>query len=89
MVRDTQSAPGAGGGTFLNLGSSAFNAFGNLIFDAQLSGTSDGSTEGEGVCIRIGTTIDESMCCIEIERLILCVVEFDPGVSSGKITASF
>ena len=51
--------------------------------------SSDGGAEGEGVCIRIGTTIEESMCCIEIERLILCVVEFDPGVSSGKVTASF
>ena len=51
--------------------------------------TSDGSSKGEGVCIRIGAAIDESMGCIEIERLTLYVVEFDPGVSSGEVCASF
>jgi hypothetical protein len=45
--------------------------------------------KGEGKCIRIGTTIDEGMCRVEIERLVLCVVELDPGVSSGKVATGF
>ena len=49
---------------------------------------SDRGGEGENIEICVGATVDIGVGRIEIVGLILCIVEFDPGIGGGEVGAA-
>ncbi len=47
----------------------------------------DSGTKGEGEGIGVGATVNLGMCRIQVVWLILCIVQFKPGVGRDKVGA--